>query len=316
MTFELSAHQVEWQARGGRLGRQLAPTVDVATVVAEAGRAGLLDSSADLLADIVAIEALGVEHAPAAMGLAFHIACSRTLAHEPDLRSGRRVGALTLATDQFPIEQNGRLDGRASWVAPLTSTGLALIGASRGAELVACAVDLTAEGVSVDIVPTAGLDGVSVGHIEMRAAPCSVVGPTLPVMTLARVCVSAVGLGIARRAVREALTSARGTTRGAGGEQTAQGLIADAATDLDAAMLLTWQAAASGSAGSLAAASMAKLAATLAAQRAVERATQVIGADSFRDGHVVSRLSRDVRALELFAGRTEALRDAVALDHL
>jgi hypothetical protein len=44
MTFELSAHQVEWQARGGRLGRQLAPTVDVATVVAEAGRAGLLDS--------------------------------------------------------------------------------------------------------------------------------------------------------------------------------------------------------------------------------------------------------------------------------
>jgi len=63
---------------------------------------------------------------------------------------------------------------------------------------------------------------------------------------------------------------------------------------------------------SLAEASQAKLAATTAAQAAVVRATQVVGADSFRRGHVIERLTQDVRAIELFAGRTETLREAVA----
>ena len=57
---------------------------------------------------------------------------------------------------------------------------------------------------------------------------------------------------------------------------------------------------------------MAKLAVTGAVQRAIERATQVVGVETFRSGHVVERLAQDVRALELFAGRTEALRGAVA----
>ena len=81
--------------------------------------------------------------------------------------------------------------------------------------------------------------------------------------------------------------------------------------ELDAAEMLTWKAATAPSL-SLADASMAKLAATEATQRAVARATQVVGADSFRQGHIIERLAQDVRALELFAGRTEALREAVA----
>ena len=76
--------------------------------------------------------------------------------------------------------------------------------------------------------------------------------------------------------------------------------------------MLTWQAAAQGADVSLAAGSMAKLAATSAAQAAVVRATQVVGVDSFRRGHVIERLTQDVRAIELFAGRTEALRESVA----
>ena len=80
-------------------------------------------------------------------------------------------------------------------------------------------------------------------------------------------------------------------------------------------MLLTWKAAAA-STLSFADASMAKLAATEATQRAVARATQVVGADSFRRGHIIERLAQDVRTLELFAGRTEALREAVALETL
>jgi alkylation response protein AidB-like acyl-CoA dehydrogenase len=57
---------------------------------------------------------------------------------------------------------------------------------------------------------------------------------------------------------------------------------------------------------------MAKLAAAEAAMRAVARASQVAGADAFRQGHILERLAQDVRALEVFAGRTEGLREAVA----
>src|SRR5215208_6002964 len=141
-------------------------------------------------------------------------------------------------------------------------------------------------------------------------------GATLPFMTRVRILLAAAGLGMGRRALRDALQAAHGHRgHGAGGEQTVQGLLADAATELDAAMLLTWRAAAAATL-SLAAASMAKLAVTEATQRAVARATQVVGADSFRHGHAIERLAQDVRALELFAGRTEALREAVAAEEL
>jgi alkylation response protein AidB-like acyl-CoA dehydrogenase len=130
-------------------------------------------------------------------------------------------------------------------------------------------------------------------------------------MTRIRILMAAAGLGIGRRALREALATARAAHTAAAGEQTVQGLLADAATELDAAMLMTWKAA-SAEPLSLADASLAKLMATGAAQRAVERATQVVGIDSFQRGHIIERLAQDVRALELFAGRTEALRAAVA----
>ena len=58
----------------------------------------------------------------------------------------------------------------------------------------------------------------------------------------------------------------------------------------------------------------AKLAATTAAQQAVARATQVVGLSSFVRGHVIEQLTHDVRAIELFAGRTEALREVGLFD--
>ena len=120
--------------------------------------------------------------------------------------------------------------------------------------------------------------------------------------------IAAVAVGIGARALRESLAVVQ-RARGAGGEQTVQGLLADSATELDAARVLVWHACAE---PTLALASMAKLAATTAAQQAVARATQVVGVSSFVRGHVIEQLTHDVRAIELFAGRTEALRDAVA----
>jgi alkylation response protein AidB-like acyl-CoA dehydrogenase len=175
---------------------------------------------------------------------------------------------------------------------------------------------LNGAGVQQEPVDTAALSGLVCGHVRLDGAAFVAVGPTMPFMSRVRILLAAAGLGMGRRALREALIAAHGRTgHGAGGEQTVQGLLADAATELDAAMLLTWKAAADREL-SLADASMAKLAATEATQRAVARATQVVGADSFRRGHVIERLAQDVRTLELFAGRTEALREAVAIETL
>jgi alkylation response protein AidB-like acyl-CoA dehydrogenase len=170
--------------------------------------------------------------------------------------------------------------------------------------------------VCLDAVVTAGLRGLACGDLVLDRATCAAAGPTEPIMSVVRILLAAAGLGMGRRAMRESIEAAKAYGRtGAGGEQTVQGLLADSATELDAAALLTWKAASLGG-SSLADASMAKLAATEATQRAVARATQLVGSQSFRHGHIVERLSQDVRALELFAGRTEALREAVALERL
>jgi alkylation response protein AidB-like acyl-CoA dehydrogenase len=229
---------------------------------------------------------------------------------------GEIVGAIALSSDDVPSEEGGRLSGRASWVVPLTSNGLAIVGVRSGDGLVAAAVSLDAEGITQEPESTAGLRGLVCGHIRFERTPFTAAGATQPFMSRARILLAAAGVGMGRRALHEALAVARGRTgHGAGGEQTVQGLLADSATELDAARMLLWKAA-SATTLSLGDASMAKLAATDATQRAVARATQVVGAHSFRAGHIVERLSQDVRALELFAGRTEALREAVAMETL
>ena len=191
-----------------------------------------------------------------------------------------------------------------------------IVGSGDDGRLIAHAVRLEAAGVTVEPIETAALSAITWGHLSFHATRALVVGPTPPIMARARILLAAAALGMGRRALHEALYVARSLNRtGAGGEQTVQGLLADTATELDAATLLTWKAAAARE-PSLAAASLAKLAATEATQRAVLRATQVIGGDSFRSGHVIDRLAGDVRALELFAGRTEALREAAAAEIL
>jgi alkylation response protein AidB-like acyl-CoA dehydrogenase len=319
MDFNLSEVQLAWQARGAALGGALPEDAAAADVVAGAARAGLLDTQADLLAAAVAIEAVAYESSAAAAALALHTGI--VLALGPDdrvtaLARGETVGAIALSTDDLPDWQDGRLNGRALLVGPLTDRGLAIVGARSADGLLACAVPLDAPAVGVERMSTAALRGFVCGQVTFAGVPCTPLGATLPFMTRVRVLLAATGLGMGRRALREALDASHGHRgRGAGGEQTVQGLLADAATELDAATMLTWKAAAAGGL-SLAEASMAKLAATEATQRAVARATQVVGADSFRRGHVVERLAQDVRALELFAGRTEALREAVAAEIL
>ena len=315
MDFDLSELQQSWRLKAEALGRELTDQSAAADVIMGAARFGLIEPRADLLSAAVAIETLAAESASAAIALALHTGVLLTLGPDDrftSLARGETVGAISLSTEDVPRAEAQRLSGRASLVGPLTDHGLAIVGARSGDALVAVAVALDAGGIVVDTVPTAALRGFVCGHLTLTDVPAVAVGAPVPFMARVRILLAAAGLGMGRRALRDALEAAHGHRgRGAGGEQTVQGLLADAATELDAAMMLTWKAATS-PVPSLAEASMAKLAATESMQRAVARATQVVGIDSFRRGHAIERLAQDVRALELFAGRTEALREAVA----
>ena len=91
-------------------------------------------------------------------------------------------------------------------------------------------------------------------------------------------------------------------------------MLADSATELAAARLLTWKAADAKDRQEHAAfeASMAKLAASEAAHRAADRAMQVLASAGYRRGSVVERLFRDVRATEIYQGTSEAQRMIIA----
>ena len=316
MDFNLSPAQLQWQERAQGFARDLSLRATAPDIVAGAVDAGLLEPRVDPLHEVVAIEAVAWESAGAAVALAIHTGVMTGLTDDETvarLGRGEIVGAIALSSDEVPAVDRGALFGRASWVTPLSAPGLVIVGVRDGDSLTAAAVSLDAEGVTQEPVSTAGLGGLICGHVRFDRTPFTPAGATQPFMARARVLLAAAGLGMGRRALHEALAVARGhRDRGAGGEQTVQGLLADAATELDAARMLTWKAA-SVAVPSLADASMAKLSATEATQRAVARATQVVGADSFRAGHIIERLAQDVRALELFAGRTEALREAVAM---
>ena len=318
MDFDLTTVQSAWREKGAALGRDVARDADATGVIQGAGRVGLLDPAADLLAMAVAVDSMAHESPAAAVIFALHSGTALAVAGDDRFTSffrGEVVAAVGLSSDDMPVEQGGRLSGRARWVAPITDRGVAIVAPRSGGDRTAYAVSLEAAGVSVERVQTAALAGLICGHLTLQNVACQPIGATLPIMTRIRVLMGAAGLGIGRRALREALATARAAHTAAAGEQTVQGLLADAATDLDAAMMLVWKAA-SAPVASLGDASMAKLAATAAAQRAVERATQVVGADSFQRGHIIEQLAQDVRALELFAGRTEALREAVAEEAL
>lgn len=312
-----------WREKGAALGVDVAQDPAAATVVQGAARSGLLDQNVDLLALVVAVEALAQRSPAAAVTLALHSGTTLGLARLAQgtgstglgrfagLFRGEAVAAVGLSSDEIPTEERGRLSGRAPWVAPITDRGVVVVAPKGGADRIAYAVALDAPGVTVEKVSTAGLAGLVCGHVTFASVTCEPIGATVPIMMRIRILMAAAGLGMGKRALHEALATAKAAHTAAAGEQTVQGLLADAATDLDAAMLMTWKAAAAEPL-SLSDASLAKLMATAAAQRAVERATQVVGADSFQRGHIVERLAQDVRALELFAGRTEALRAAVA----
>jgi acyl-CoA dehydrogenase len=134
--------------------------------------------------------------------------------------------------------------------------------------------------------------------------------------------VGAAALGFARRALHETLEHA--STRNLFGApladlQMTQGAIADSATEVDAAALLVYRAAWTkdkGAARVTREAAMAKMFATEAAQRVIDRAVQLHGGHGVRKGVKVEELYREIRALRIYEGATEVQKLVIAREAL
>lgn len=137
-----------------------------------------------------------------------------------------------------------------------------------------------------------------------------------------RVSVGAAACGMARRALDEAIARVKARRqfgKPLAEQQTVQGYLAEMATDLDAARLLVWRAAHKKDTGADRAGAdvaMAKMFATEAAQRIIDRAVQLFGGLGVTLGTVVERLYREIRPLRIYEGTTEIQRLIIARELL
>ena len=136
-----------------------------------------------------------------------------------------------------------------------------------------------------------------------------------------RTSVAAAALGFGRRALHEGLQRAR--SRGMFGQRLAdfqltQAKLAQMATTLDAAALLTYRAAWQRDQGLTVTkeAAMAKMAATEGAQQVIDAAVQLFGGEGVRSGQVVESLYREIRALRIYEGATEVQQLIIARELL
>ena len=155
-------------------------------------------------------------------------------------------------------------------------------------------------------------------RIEFHDAPAQRLGEpgkgmrvALATLDVFRSTVGAAALGMARRALDEALSRVRAREM-FGGPMAAlplvQAKLAEMALGVDASALLVYRAAwtkdVSGGRVTREAA-MAKLHATETAQRVIDGAVQLFGGLGVKSGQVVERLYREIRALRIYEGASE-----------
>jgi len=136
-----------------------------------------------------------------------------------------------------------------------------------------------------------------------------------------RTSVAAAALGFARRALHEGLQ--RSLSRPMFGQRLAdfqltQAKLAQMATTVDSAALLTYRAAWQRDQGSNVTreAAMAKMAATEGAQQVIDAAVQLWGGAGVVSGNIVESLYREIRALRIYEGATEVQQLIIGRDLL
>ena len=252
---------------------------------------------------------------------------------EPEAGSDVAAMAMTAAPDG---NTHMRLDGRKTWI---SNGGIAdhyvvfaRTGEAPGARgLSAFMVDADAKGLSVEerievIAPhplaTLRFDNVRIPVTNRLGAPGEGFKVAMATLDIFRSTVGAAALGFARRALHE--MTERAATRklfGAplGELQMTQGALADSITDVDTSALLVYRSAwtkDNGAARVTSEAAMAKMHATEAAQRVIDRAVQLFGGKGVTKGVKVEELYREIRALRIYEGATEVQKVVIAREAL
>lgn len=264
------------------------------------------------------------------------------------LATGRAIGAFALSeakagsdaanqlTTATPDGGGYVLRGTKVWVANAEAADVAIVfarsepGSARSRGISAFLVPLDLPGIhrrASDSLGVRGLGCMDLTFEDVRIDAASRLGAAgrgfavaMKALEGGRIAIAAQALGVGRAALDQAIAYVR--TREVFGQplgefQAVQFQLADVATDLDAARMLTWRAA------NLRQfvprvtpeAAMAKLHASEAAHRAADRAMQILASEGYRRGSTIERLFRDVRAAEIYQGTSEVQRMIIA-EHL
>lgn len=165
---------------------------------------------------------------------------------------------------------------------------------------------------------TVALDGCRVDADALIGEAGGGMKVALGTLDVFRSTVGAAALGFARRALDEALAwcgERRVFGQALAEYQLTKTALAEMAIDIDASALLIYRAAWTRDAGAARItreAAMAKLYATEAAQRVVDRAVQLLGARGVVRDSIAETLYRDVRALRIYEGTTEVQKLVIA----
>jgi butyryl-CoA dehydrogenase len=261
------------------------------------------------------------------------------------LARGTAIGSFALSEEQAgtdaanqltratPEGSGYRLTGRKVWVANAAGADVAIVFAATepgkgGRGVTAFIVPLDAPGVERrSWEDSLGVRGLGCMDIELKdafvqadqvlGAPGQGFQIAMWVLDGGRVAIAAQALGVGQAALEEALRHARARKtfgRPIADYQAVQWMLADMATELDAARMLMLKAAAAKGQQERASleAAMAKLYASEAAHRAADKAMQILASAGYSRGSKVERLFRDVRATEIYQGTSEVQRMVIA----
>jgi acyl-CoA dehydrogenase len=267
----------------------------------------------------------------------------------PNVGKGKTIAAFALSEPEagsdvaamaMTAEPDGnthvRLNGRKTWI---SNGGIAdhyvvfvRTGEAPGARgLSAFMVDADAPGLSIEerievIAPhplaTLKFDNVRIPVSNRLGAPGEGFKVAMATLDIFRSTVGAAALGFARRALFEMTERAANRKLfGAplGDLQMTQGALADSITDVDTSALLVYRSAwtkDNGAARVTSEAAMAKMHATEAAQRVIDRAVQLFGGQGVTKGVKVEELYREIRALRIYEGATEVQKVVIAREAL
>jgi acyl-CoA dehydrogenase len=245
---------------------------------------------------------------------------------EPE--AGSDVASIT--TRAAPTADGYRLDGEKLFISNLGIADHATVIATTEPSL--GAAGLTAFWVSLDqpgvtVLPMTAIAAHPIGGLKLSGVnvPASArigevgQGMKLALQTLDafRVSVGAAAVGMARRALDEALGFVTRRTQFGkllSEQPLVQAHLADMVLDLDAARLLVLRAAHrkdTTGARVTTEVSIAKLGATEAAQRVIDRAVQLFGGRGVMAGAVVEHLYRAIRPLRIYEGTSEIQRTII-----